>query len=80
MSQEFRKKVLACQGQGPFTQPLSNLPFHEQLNAIRLATFIEAPAKKSRGSYKTTYCIEETDSDTPEKHALCDIGETSQPG
>lgn len=35
----------------------------EQLNAIRLATFIEAPAKKSRGNYKTTYCIEETDPD-----------------
>lgn len=35
----------------------------EELCAIRLATFIEAPLKKSRGSYKTTYQIEEMDAD-----------------
>ena len=35
----------------------------EQLSMIRLATFIEAPSKKSRGSYKTKYSIEEMDED-----------------
>jgi len=35
----------------------------EQLDAIRLAAFIEAPEKKSRGTYKTVYRIEEMDPD-----------------
>jgi hypothetical protein len=35
----------------------------EQLSQIRLATFIEAPSKKSRGGYKTTFVIEEMDED-----------------
>lgn len=35
----------------------------EKLSSIRLATFIEAPAKKSRGKYKATYCLEEMDDD-----------------
>lgn len=35
----------------------------EELSSIRLATLIEAPAKKSRGKYKATYCLEEMDDD-----------------
>lgn len=35
----------------------------EKLSSIRLATFIEAPVKKSRGKYKATYCLEEMDDD-----------------
>jgi len=38
----------------------------ERLSMIRLATFIEAPAKKTRGSYKTRHCIEEMDPDIHE--------------
>lgn len=35
----------------------------EQLSMIRLSTFIEAPSKKSRGSYKSKYCLEDMDED-----------------
>lgn len=35
----------------------------EKLSSIRLATFIEAPLKKSKGQYKATYCLEEMDDD-----------------
>lgn len=35
----------------------------EKLSQIRLATFVEAPPKKSRGSYKTVYSIEEMEED-----------------
>lgn len=35
----------------------------EKLSAIRLATFIESPLQKTKGRYKTTYCIEEMDKD-----------------
>lgn len=35
----------------------------EKLSSIRLATFIEAPPKKSKGQYKATYCLEEMDDD-----------------
>ena len=35
----------------------------EQLSAIRLATFVESPTKKSKGHYKTTYRIEEAEPD-----------------
>lgn len=35
----------------------------EKLSQIRLATFIEAPSKKSRGAYKTMFAIEEMDGD-----------------
>jgi len=39
----------------------------EQLSSIRLASLIEAPATKTRGQYKTTYCLEEMDE---ELHSL----------
>jgi transposase len=35
----------------------------EKLSAIRLATFIESPAKKTKGRYKTNYRLEEMDPD-----------------
>ncbi|MFQ5825439.1 MAG: IS1634 family transposase [bacterium] len=35
----------------------------EKLSSIRLATFIEAPPKKSKGQYKATYCLEDMDED-----------------
>ncbi len=35
----------------------------EKLSSIRLATFIETPAQKSKGQYKATYCLEEMDQD-----------------
>lgn len=35
----------------------------EKLSAIRLATFIESPPKKSKGRYKITHCLEEMDDD-----------------
>ena len=35
----------------------------EKLSSIRLATFIEAPLKKSRGKYKAAYRLEEMDKD-----------------
>ncbi len=37
--------------------------FLEKLSAIRLATFIENPPKKSRGKYKAIYRFEEMDED-----------------
>ena len=37
--------------------------FLEKLSAIRLATFIENPAEKSKGKYKATYRLEEMDED-----------------
>lgn len=40
--------------------PLSLL---EKLYSIRLATFIEAPSKKTKGRYKATCCLEEMDPD-----------------
>jgi transposase len=39
----------------------------EKLSAIRLATFIESPAKKTRGRYKAVQRLEEMD---PDIHAL----------
>lgn len=38
----------------------------ERLSAIRLATFVESPAIRSRGHYKTTYRIEEAEPDIEE--------------
>ena len=35
----------------------------EKLSAIRLATFIESPAKKTKGRYKANYRLEEMDTD-----------------
>ena len=35
----------------------------EKLSAIRLATFIESPAQKTKGRYKTNYRLEEMDPD-----------------
>ena len=35
----------------------------EKLSAIRLATFIESPAKKTKGRYKANYRLEEMDPD-----------------
>ena len=35
----------------------------EKLSAIRLATFIESPAKKTKGRYKANYQLEEMDPD-----------------
>ncbi|MFQ5825567.1 MAG: IS1634 family transposase [bacterium] len=35
----------------------------EKLSSIRLATFIEAPPKKTRGQYRATYCLEDMDED-----------------
>jgi len=35
----------------------------EKLSSIRMATFIEAPPKKTKGQYKATYCLEEMDDD-----------------
>jgi transposase len=35
----------------------------EKLAAVRLATFIENPVKKSKGRYKTVHCIEDMDED-----------------
>ncbi len=35
----------------------------EKLSAIRLATFIESPAKKTKGQYKANYRLEEMDQD-----------------
>ena len=37
--------------------------FSEMLSAIRLATFIESPPRKTRGKYKATYSLEEMDDD-----------------
>ena len=35
----------------------------EELSAIRLATLIESPSKKTKGQYKTVYRLEEMDED-----------------
>ena len=35
----------------------------ENLSAIRLATFIEHPLQKTKGRYKSTYCLEEMEED-----------------
>lgn len=35
----------------------------EKLSAVRLATFIENPVKKSRGRYKAVHCLEDMDED-----------------
>jgi hypothetical protein len=35
----------------------------EKLNAIRLATFLEAPLKQSKGRYNAVYRLEEMDED-----------------
>jgi len=37
--------------------------FSEMLSAIRLATFIESPSRKTRGKYRATYSLEEMDDD-----------------
>lgn len=36
----------------------------EKLMDIRLATFIESPPEKTKGRYKTTYCLEQMDPET----------------
>lgn len=41
----------------------------EKLSAIRLATFIESPSKKTRGKYKASYHLEEAE---PDIHALAE--------
>lgn len=35
----------------------------ENLSAIRLATYIESPPRKTKGKYKSTYRLEEMDED-----------------
>ena len=53
-----------AQEQCGFTgSPLSLL---EKLSSIRLAMFIEAPSKKTKGKYKATYQLEEMDPDVHE--------------
>ena len=47
----------------------------EKLSAIRLATFVESPPKKTKGRYKANYRLEEMDSDIEEIARIMNVAE-----